>query len=229
MSRSAKNIVPIIAGLGLTGAMAFFVGIAIDQYWLRMIAKPLPVLAMATAVAAVNRQRYGVRIFAGLVFCLLGDVLLEASAATFLYGVGAFFAGHLCYIAAFWGEDRTLRPVAALIFGAWGAAVVLVLLPGLREQGMAIPVAVYTLAIAVMMWRAAARWRPGSGPPVAYAATGAMLFGISDSMIAVNRFGEPLAGVRYWIILLYWLGQLGIAASAVLNPAARRRSSGSAP
>ena len=45
-------------------------------------------------------------------------------------------------------------------------------------------------------------------------AIGAILFGLSDTLIAFDRFHEPIAGVRYPIILLYWAGQLGIAAWA---------------
>jgi uncharacterized membrane protein YhhN len=44
---------------------------------------------------------------------------------------------------------------------------------------------------------------------------GAILFGLSDTLIAIDRFHAPLPGARYAIILLYWAGQAGIAASAV--------------
>ena len=43
---------------------------------------------------------------------------------------------------------------------------------------------------------------------------GAVLFMLSDTLLALNKFGEPIAGAGYAVILLYWFGQLGIAASA---------------
>ena len=43
---------------------------------------------------------------------------------------------------------------------------------------------------------------------------GALLFVLSDSLIGVNRFVSPFAGANIAIMLTYWLGQLGIAASA---------------
>ena len=47
------------------------------------------------------------------------------------------------------------------------------------------------------------------------AAGGAALFVLSDSLIGINRFVAPFEGARHAIILSYWLGQFGIAASAV--------------
>jgi uncharacterized membrane protein YhhN len=63
-----------------------------------------------------------------------------------------------------------------------------------------------------MMWRAAARW--GDHPGATAALAGAVLFGLSDTLIAIDRFRVPLPGAPYAIILLYWAGQAGIAASA---------------
>ena len=42
------------------------------------------------------------------------------------------------------------------------------------------------------------------------------MFGLSDSLIALTRFGSPIEGSRYAIMALYWLGQLGITRSALL-------------
>ncbi len=43
---------------------------------------------------------------------------------------------------------------------------------------------------------------------------GAVSFGASDTLIAFDRFAAPIPGVRWPIMILYWLGQSGIAASA---------------
>jgi uncharacterized membrane protein YhhN len=77
------------------------------------------------------------------------------------------------------------------------------------------PVIVYVVVICAMMWRAAARL--GGSPAGLFsesaALAGAVLFGASDSLIALDRFHAPARGGRYAIILLYWLGQWGIALS----------------
>jgi hypothetical protein len=82
---------------------------------------------------------------------------------------------------------------------------------------MAGPVVVYMLAIGTMMWRAAARLDGGAGRASGGAAlAGAVMFGMSDTLIAVDRFHAALPAARYAIMALYWAGQAGLAASAVL-------------
>jgi len=200
---------------GLAGVVGFLIGVAGDHYVLRMICKPWPVLAMA-AVAATAGHRYGRTIAAGLLACVAGDVLLEAGAATFLPGVAAFLVGHLFYVAAFVGETRALRLAYAVPFAAWGAAVVVVLWPDLVRRGMGVPIVVYSLVLCAMMWRAAARLELGAKPPadVLAAFLGAVAFAASDTLLAFDRFSVAHPGMRYAIIVLYWLGQLGITFSA---------------
>ena len=213
MSRRATTIATICGSLAAVG---FLIGIYIDHSGLRMLTKPWPVLLMAVVVFAAGRGRYQRLIVAGLLACLAGDVLLELSPATFLAGVGAFFVGHVLYTIAYLGRSRRWRPLMAVPCGVSGVAVIAVLRPGLEAANMFWPVAIYTMAIMTMVWRAAACWEDGGASDVTLLAfAGAVLFAVSDTLIAVDRFHQPIAGVRYPIILLYWLGQLGITLSAL--------------
>jgi uncharacterized membrane protein YhhN len=81
---------------------------------------------------------------------------------------------------------------------------------------MAWPVLAYFVAILAMMWRASAlleRSSPGCERAL-WAVTGAVLFGLSDTLLALDTFWGEIPYVRYPIILLYWAGQIGIARSA---------------
>ena len=73
------------------------------------------------------------------------------------------------------------------------------------------------LAISAMMWRASALvGAPGLPPQVGRLALGgALLFAASDSLIAVHRFVAPQPWANVPIMVLYWLGQAGIAAAAI--------------
>lgn len=202
-----------LALLGVAAAVVFLVGVAFDLYLLRLLVKPIPALALAVAVWLWGRRPDARSIAAGLVLSAVGDVLLEVSAETFLYGVGAFLLAHVAYIFAFVGASPQARLVRALPFVAWSAGLVWWLRNGLQDARMLVPVAVYAAVICVMMWRASVRLDDGTRTG-RFAFVGALLFGASDSLIAIDRFGDfELAGIRYAIILLYWLGQLGIAAS----------------
>lgn len=174
----------------------------------------MPAVALGLLVATGGRGPYAWAIVTGLVLSAIGDVLLEIP-GRFVPGLVAFLFAHVAYTAAFLGDDRRLRPLRAVPFAVWLSAAFLWLRPGLGDMEM--PVVVYMLAIGAMMWRAAAR-ADGWGEPStgAWAAlVGAVLFGLSDTLIAIDRFRAPLPGARYAIILLYWAGQAGIAASAL--------------
>jgi len=206
---------PILAGVFIATALLYFVGMAAALPALCLAVKPFPSLALAAWVFLRCSRPLGRFTAGGLVLSALGDVLLEAG--LFLPGLLAFLSAHLAYVAAFLSADRRPALGRAVPFLAWGLLAFAVLRPGLGP--MAVPVAVYVAVICTMMWRAAARVG-GPGTPALAAVlglAGAVAFGASDTLIAFNRFAAPIPGVRWPIMILYWLGQSGIAASAVLG------------
>ena len=212
----------VLAGVGLLAAALFLLGLAFDAPRSRLIAKPIPALCLAAWVAGRSRSP-SARCFAvGLVLSAAGDALLEYGPAFFLGGLVAFLAAHLTYITGFLIDTR--RP--ALARGAplvvWAVLGYLAMRDGLGP--LAAPVIVYLTAVCAMMWRAAAGVGR-DGPPRTHewmALGGAVLFGVSDTLIGLDRFRGPLAAARVPIIILYWLGQLGIAAGAVFSAAGPR-------
>lgn len=201
-----------LALLGGLGAAGYLLGHTFGPPLVRVAAKPLPALCLALWAGTFG-DRYARFLTAGLVLSALGDLLLEGD-GLFLAGLAAFLLAHLAYVAAFWSETPALRPLRALPFLAYGVAAFAFLRPGLGA--MAVPVAAYVTAICTMMWRAAARLgaSPRGTASGRAALLGAVLFAASDSLIALDRFHAPIAGVHYAIIVLYWAGQVGIASSA---------------
>jgi alkenylglycerophosphocholine/alkenylglycerophosphoethanolamine hydrolase len=180
-----------------------------------VVAKPLPVLALAAWLLARTPSRYATWIAIGLLLSAVGDVLLELGEARFVFGMAAFAMAHAFYITAFAGRAQGLHLLLACPFAIWGLSLFARLRPGLGA--MTLPVAVYATLLMAMAWRAAscvvARGLATRGEWAA--ALGAVLFALSDSLIAVDRFDGPLpAPVRLAVMPLYWLGQLGIAWSA---------------
>ena len=67
-----------------------------------------------------------------------------------------------------------------------------------------------------MLWRAIVRLGVGSDRQSALmAASGAAVFVPSGNLIGIDRFVIPFNGASYFIILSFWLGQWGIATSAM--------------
>lgn len=201
---------PALLAAGGVAAGAYLLGLAVGPEWMRLAAKPVPVLCLAAWVIRGARGRFPHFVGAGLLLSALADGLIEAS---FLAGLATFLVAHLAYTAAFVADERRLRAARAIPFAAFGAGMFFFLRPSLGE--MAVPVGVYVAAIGTMMWRAAARVGDSTAARSAWAAlAGAILFAASDTLIALDRFHAPIGGVRYAIVLLYWAGQAGIASSA---------------
>ncbi len=216
-----------LAGLGFLAAAAFLVGLGLDLPALRFLTKPLPVLCLAAAVAAQRRDALTRALTVGLLLSAVGDGLLEGG--LFLPGLLAFLAAHAAYAAGFLLDTPRRALLRALPFAVWGAGIYAFLLPDLGD--LAVPVLLYLVAICVVMWRAAARIG-AHGPPRTHewaGLLGALAFGASDTLIALDRFHAPLPGARLPIMLLYWAGQCGIAGTALgatgwgMLPRARRR------
>ncbi|HEY3269530.1 MAG TPA: lysoplasmalogenase [Armatimonadota bacterium] len=178
---------------------AFYLAHAGEPQWVRLLTKALPVLCLAFLARRGNRL-----ILAGLLASAAGDVALEL---WFVPGVLAFLTAHVFYIAAFVGMERRLRPLHALPFAAWAAAAYTAV--HMNLGAMAAPVAVYIGVICAMMWRAAAQADRGRWAWLGLA--GALMFGASDTLIALARWTPGFAASGLLIMALYWGGQALIA------------------
>lgn len=207
---------PLLCLLALAGVGLFLLGLHLELKWLTLLSKPLPVICLLLWLRSAPASAYRNWVAIGLGFSLLGDMLLEWPADLFVFGLGAFLLAHLAYLVAYLGDSRRLAP-GALLIAAVVAGCMFALLASAGLGDLLLPVAFYSLAIGCMLWRALARLgSPGITSQSAWlAAIGAALFVLSDSLIGLNRFVAPFDGARYAIILTYWLGQFGIAASVL--------------
>ena len=227
-SRSSLSTGRVLLIIGLVTAVLYIVSLWTNSPTLGLITKGLPVLMMIIWLLRLPRDRYANLIMIGLVASLVGDLLLQFSKDLFVAGLLAFLIAHLIYIAAFLGVAREGRWVRLAPFAVWGLVAFVLLNPYLGS--MVLPVAAYITVIVVMMWRAAAM----VGAPTARGKTqtfewaallGAIAFGLSDTLLAFNKFvwsgtllflniTQPTPFVDTLSITLYWLGQFGIMLSA---------------
>ena len=195
-------------------ACLYLVGLALDLFWLKLLTKPWLVIALAVAVWSRAGPGAGRLVAWGLLAGAVGDVCLALQRA-FLPGMIAFAVGHALYVAAFLRWNRTPAPLLLAPVGLFAGTGLWLMLPG--AGALTLPLAIYVLVIAAMIWRAAAcALEPGGHPlsrwgPLA----GALLFGFSDTLIGIHRFAQPLPGAAFTIILTYWAAQALFAASAI--------------
>jgi len=200
--------------LALIGGAAYLFAVTFDLPALRMLCKPLPVLAMLIWILGTPADGYRRWVASGLVLSMLGDILLEWPVNAFVPGLAAFLLAHLAYLVAYLGDTRRFAPLGLLVAGSVGGGLFALLYS--RGLGpLLLPIALYSLTISAMLWRAIARLGVPSisNASRVFAALGALLFVSSDSMIGISRFVAAFDGSSYAIMLTYWLGQFGIAAS----------------
>jgi len=148
-----------------------------------------------------------------LVFSLLGDILLmfvNTSSNFFIGGLVAFLIAHIMYILVFLKNRNTSKVAIPFIIVILILASILfyVLKDGLG--GMLIPVVIYMFAILTML--TAAFLRQGCVPKHSFIFVfiGAILFLISDSLLALNKFHEPLPFSNISIMFTYAIAQIFI-------------------
>ena len=200
--------VRLILGFSVFFAFLFFVGLYLDNQLIRLIAKPLPLVFLLFLLKPENL--YKKLIFIGLIFSILGDILLELPYNLFVFGLLAFLVAHINYVIAFVKRNNTLYLFSAVGFYLLGGIIYFILFPSLNE--MAIPVAVYMIVILTMLWRAYAQFNFDSYSKLAF--FGAALFVFSDSMIAFDKFYTPITYANWIIMIAYWSSQYLIFWSA---------------
>lgn len=142
-----------------------------------------------------------------LVFSLAGDVFLMLPIDAFIAGLASFFLAHVAYIVGL----RLVHPHAWPLFIGILVVSTYVGSVGLRvlrktPRDLQGPVFAYIAVISVMV-----AFAIGTGPALATA--GAILFLISDTLIAWNRFVRPLAFAPVAIMVTYHLAQAALVLS----------------
>ncbi len=152
-------------------------------------------------------------IFAGLFFSWAGDITLEFTTKNenfFIIGLVCFLIAHLMYLVVFFKT-----PGYNIIFGKkvyllapvllYGVALVSYLFGDLHE--MQLPVILYAVVILSMLTGAINRKDKVNGISYYMVLTGAALFVISDSAIAVNKFSHPFGSSGIVIMATYIVAQ----------------------
>jgi uncharacterized membrane protein YhhN len=207
-------IAAVTAAYGLLAA-TYLLLFGYNASWIGAIVKMLPILLLAAASARLMRGAWRRGMVAALLFSALGDWLLGMNGVLgelFTAGLGSFLVAQLAYAQLFWrhrAPDRRRRWLAL----AWlPAAAVLAwrVLPVAGE--MAVPVALYMLAITAMVTGAALADRP------LVLLAGALAFAFSDATIAINKFLTPVPQAGLVIMLSYYLAQWLLWRGALREP-----------
>ncbi|MBE7439635.1 MAG: lysoplasmalogenase [Spirochaetales bacterium] len=195
-------------GLGIT-----YIILSMSGYsWPALAVKALPIWLLAALVWKARLSDAVRRAMTLALICgSMGDILLSLPVAgMFIPGLVAFLIGHILYGYAFF----QLRSFSAL--GVAGSALIIgfavtmgILIAPRLPAGLIAPVLLYIAAIAAMGVQAS--FKKGSHLSTA----GAVLFLVSDSLIAINRFVEPVMYSTLFIMVTYYPAQYLLSRSVL--------------
>jgi uncharacterized membrane protein YhhN len=179
--------------------------------------KPLTtalILAAALSQDPVSGAGYRMYVVPALALSLAGDVCLMFDGdGWFAAGLGSFLLAHVGFILAFLkGVALALPPAWTLLPLLYGLGLCAWLLP--RAGSLRIPVALYCLVLLGMTAAAALRLQALGGLAPRLAAVGSVLFVVSDSALALRRFGGPFRAAQALILATYWAA-IGLIAASV--------------
>ena len=205
---------PALLAFVVSGALALY---AFERGLRRLaiVTKPLTTLLLLGVVGRPTSV-FSQLVWAGLIASVLGDAALLGSGSTpFMIGLGCFLIAHALYVVAFAavGSWSAASWVGLALVGLATPMLLRVLWP--RVGSLRMPVLVYAGALSAMVVAAFSTLGGGLSPAAAGAAAGgAVLFYISDSSLAIDRFVRPIRHGSLLSVGVYWLGQLGIAVAA---------------
>ena len=189
-------------------AVSALLAIAADwnekRHGLFYLLKPLTTLLIMGIAAQAAPGDLRTLMLVALGLSLLGDICLMFSGNVwFMAGLSSFLLAHLAFIPALLhGVPLPTLPLWSLVVVVWGLAFFAWLLP--KTGPLKIAVVIYGTVLMAMTLSAIARWHALPGIASAWAATGAVLFVISDSSLSVYQFNGRYEGAQAIILSTYW-------------------------
>lgn len=206
--------------LYFTTAIAFIALESIGVVWIGIGVKTLiiPMLIwLYMRFARGHWNHFHSLIITALAFSWAGDIMLQLTQfqeSFFLMGLASFLVAQIIYMVAFMitpGKNilffsKIYLFVPVVLYG-WG--ILWLLSDGLGD--MKLPVTVYTVVILSMLLAAINREKKVNRQSFLLVFAGAILFVLSDSMIAINRFSQSWELARIAIMSSYVTAQYLIA------------------
>jgi len=158
-------------------------------------------------------QLYDFKILLALFFSTIGDILLMPTVDFFIGGILGFLFAHIFYISAFLSDGRmSLIAVknwkkAILILGSFVYLSLLILLyPQLDTTILRIAIFIYASMLLTLLFSSIIS-NPSNPKSSDYIVIGALLFMLSDGMIAIDKFLYELPVSALLIMGTYTISQ----------------------
>ena len=210
-----KALIPI--GILISSLFYIFL-VDTNNVWFLLITKLIPMILII--LYASRQVRPTKSILIGLAFCAVGDALIIFS---FLPGLVAFLIGHLFYIYSFiktghFNWNRLYMLIPFTVFGAYIGFALISSLTSNGEEAFILPVILYLVIISLMGFTAFQTQNK-------YLYFGSILFILSDTVLAWNKFIGDLLYSGEIIMITYYSAQFLIAHSLTVQNYKQKKTS----
>jgi uncharacterized membrane protein YhhN len=195
--------------------LADIAGIAANIKAVHFIAKPLLIPALLLLLLFTKSSLPDkILLITGLSFSWMGDVFLlfeSKNALFFIFGLGCFLTTHIFYIIYFLRIKQAnisllkKKPVLIALVLGYGITLLWQLYPHLGQ--LKLPVIVYAVVICTMLLCGLHIFLKVSSKAAIYFLLGALVFVVSDSLLAINKFYQPFAYAGILIMITYCAAQ----------------------
>ncbi len=185
---------------------------------LSMVFKPLTMILIMGVILGdgIPQDRYGRFILTGLIFSFIGDIMLLKPWYKFELGLVSFLIGHLFYVAAFTGLiGGNWEYIPLLPFIGFGIWLYRQIEPKLGK--VKIPVIIYMVVIIIMVWQGTGVYMDTRSQFGIIVGAGAFIFCVSDSLLAYQRFKEPIHHGNSLVLITYYIAQFLLSSSVLLH------------
>ena len=191
---------------------------AFNQEEIERVLKPflLPLLL----VAVYFTESFGTKkiLVTALTFSWIGDIILlfaDKGEIYFILGLVAFLVSHVFYIVLFSKQTISKTISNKLSFGAGIGLILLYFFGMITTLGpklgpLTVPVVVYAVVISTMLFFALKGSYQWKSIPYHFVLIGAVFFISSGSILAFNKFYQPIPYASFLIMITYLAAQYGI-------------------
>jgi uncharacterized membrane protein YhhN len=182
---------------------------------LDLLLKPILIPLLAFGVYFYPKFSSKKTILIALFFSWVGDVILlfsDIAEIYFILGLVAFLISHITYCVLFnkqikgkFKRNTVVFGIGSILIAFYLIGMLCVLLPSLGE--LKIPVIVYATVISIMLVFAFNGYLIWEKPGNLYVFLGAIVFVVSDSILAIDKFHKPIEKNSFFIMLTYLVAQ----------------------
>jgi len=169
------------------------------------------IISIAVVRSSSIHSAYKYLILSALIFSLIGDFFLMLSKGKFIQGMLAFLAAHIIYSLAFVQNVKVYHSLILVLIFIYGSVIYFILYKKLNK--LRLPVLFYVMAILIMGWLAVNRYLNFHEAKSLLVLIGGLLFLLSDSIWAINKFRKQFRLAETIILGTYFSAQLLFALS----------------